>query len=196
MARLNFAGLLLIAIVLSATAGALGVYYGVDSHSPQTSTQTVTLTSVNTVVQIVTSLPQSSPSLIAVQGTVESEDNYPVSVDFCRLSGTGGSNSSLPQLTGVTCGGLSASVTNQTTRISEQNRTFYYGVYTARLPNNATYLLQVRLNHARVGYLFEEQAGWLPLNYTGSSRIGNYGISCYDLIQNGTLTFECNSGFG
>jgi hypothetical protein len=191
--------ILLISVIVSATVGGVIVYYGAGSHFVTTVTQTDTVTSYNTIVQVVTATPANdAPSMVTIDGTILSELNYPIAIDFCKfLSEPLSDNASvLAQLNGAYCGAYSASVTNQTTENFGQNISYYEGEYSVNLPNNATYLLQVRLLESQSGPKFEEQAGWLPLNYTSSSRISDYGINCYQTNVNGDSTFQCSSGFG
>lgn len=190
------------AVIISATAGGLGVYYGLKNQVPGVVTETATITSINTIVRVQTStLTMTTPPTITVYGTVESENNYPVEIDFCRLR-----EQSLPLTVnssqyieiggGVTCGNYTSVVSNETSQTYANNLVYFLGQYSATLPNNATYLLQVRLLESRTGPSFEEQAGWLPLNYTTSPQIGSYGIACFDLEESGSINFQCSSGFG
>jgi hypothetical protein len=188
-------------IVASGVISGLAVYYDSQNRPAVYLTQIVTTTSTNTVIQVVTRTPiESAPASISVFGTIESETNYPVAIDFCALSAPSTvafSNSSQgAEIIGVTCGKYSTSVTNQTSQSVGPNIVDFLGRYHATLPNNETYLLQVRLLQSRSGPGFEVQAGWLPLNYTVSSQIGSYGIGCFNIDENGTITFQCSSGFG
>jgi hypothetical protein len=193
-----FAAIISAVLVTSAIAGFL-VFYS-DSHpTTKVTTETITVTSLNTIVQIVTSVSTTSlePSMITLNGTVESEGNLPVAVEFCSMTRQPSGNST--GVTGIKCGTFSSPIhiTNQTLQtIGSVNYTYFFGTYSARLLNNATYLLQVRLLQSNSGPGFEEEAGWLPLDYTSSSGITGYGIYCFKIYENSTTTFECNSGFG
>jgi hypothetical protein len=203
LGRAPLAILVVLGLIASSTAGAVFVYYNSVPRVTAVVTDTITLTSVNTVVQIITRTPvQNVPSTtIILNGTVESEKNYPVAVDFCSYTTQNffrgnGSVEEAP-VSGISCGSYSSPVhiTNQTLeRIGSDNITFFLGTYSAKLPNNATYLLQVRLQSS-AGPGFEEEAGWLPLNYTSSHQISGYGVSCYEVYENGSQSFQCNSGF-
>jgi hypothetical protein len=198
--------LLVVAVVITSTVGGgVVVYYDFGSHTSDMTTQTVTVTSLNTIVRLVTSVSSQDAAPVAVQlnGTVESEGNYPIAVEFCSLTRQilqhRNSTSLQNEISGISCGSYSApiQVTNQTQeRFGSFNQTYFFGTYSAKLPNNATYLLQVRLLQSSAGPGFEEEAGWLPLNYTSSSRILGYGIACFKILENSTLVFQCSSGFG
>ena len=163
-------------------------------------TRTTTVTSFDTIVQVVTSTPLTTPSTVTLYGTIQSEINYPVAVDFCKYTSEvihiSNNASQESQLNGAACGSFSATVTNQTTENFGPNNTYFVGRYSVALPNNATYLLQVRLLQSSTGPDFEEQAGWLPLNYTSSTKISGYGIVCYQFYLSADANVECSSGFG
>jgi hypothetical protein len=203
MGRTALASLLVAGLVVSAIAGAVAVYYAPIGKSTSTVTATVTVTSLNTIVQLVTKVsPESVPSSIMVNGTIQSESNLPVAIDFCsytseNFSPTNESVEANPS-GGILCGTHTTPVhiTGQTLeKFGDENLTYFDGTYSAQLPNNATYLLQVRLLQSGSGPSFEEEAGWLPLNYTSSARIVGYGIACFELQENGSNAFQCSSGF-
>jgi hypothetical protein len=179
------------------------VYYGSSVLPPTVIVNTTTVTSIATVIQLVTSISTrpSDPSLVTLNGTVQSAGDLPVAVDFCSLtrqSLINVDNTSVGnEITGISCGAYSSPVrvTNKTLETSGYgNYTNFLGTYSTKLPNNATYLLQVRLMLAS-GANFEEEAGWLPLNYTTSSHIIDFGIVCFNLANNGSSSYQCNSGF-
>jgi len=194
--------LIVTAVIVSAVGSGLGVYYGLKGQVPPVVTDTVTVTSLNTIVRIETStFIGIAPSSITIFGTIESENNYPVAVGFCKLNDQpilplGNSSQYVDSGGGVTCGNYTSIVSNETSQTYANNLVYFLGRYSATLPNNATYLLQVRLLQSRSGPDFEEEAGWLPLNYSASREIGSYGIACFDVDENGTITFQCSSGFG
>jgi hypothetical protein len=192
--------LLISTVLASAFVGGIAVFYGGGLREAPTVTHTTTVTSYNTIVQIVTSTPETAPSTVMLYGTIQSEINYPVEVDFCKYTSEvipiSNNISQESQLNGAACGSFSATVTNQTKENFGPNDSYFVGNYSVALPNNATYLLQVRLLQSSAGPDFEEQAGWLPLNYTSSTRISGYGIVCYQFLVSAYTTVQCSSGFG
>lgn len=204
MERLSLISLVIVTLIVF-SASIILAFYGSPNRSPKATTETVTITSVNTIIRLVTttSSPSIPPPFVIVNGTVSSEVNYPVEIDFCTLTNEVISPQNLAvggiSISGVNCSAYSSQVevTNETEQnIGNENVTYFGGTYSARVPNNATYLLEVRLHFSTTGPSFEEQAGWLPLNYTVSPQITGYGVDCFNLLQNGSVVFECSSGFG
>lgn len=175
----------------------------ITSRTPSNSTKTVTITSQNTVVEIVTRVSTvSAPSKIAINGTVDSEYYYPVDVDFCVLQNELTVVNATETTSGIvtTCGLYSAPVQNishSTETFGGSNQTFdyYHGTYSFVLPNNETYFILMNLHNLSSLSYSQQDVGWLPLNYTSSAEIVNFDISCYYLQGNLNLSFQCNSVF-
>ena len=153
------------------------------------STKTVTATSQNTVVEIVTSVSTlAAPPKITVNGTVDSEYFYPVDLKICNRAKSINVVNATETATGIaiTCGVFSAPVQNithvtETFGGSNQTYNYYHGSYSIVLPNNDTYFLQVDLHNLSTTTYSEYDVGWLPLNYTISASVPNFfsqGFSC------------------
>ena len=175
----------------------------ISSRASTVSTKTVTATSQNTIVEIVTRVSTlAPPPKIMINGTVDSEFFYPVDVNFCNRAKSISIVNATETLTGtvVTCGNYSAFVQNIahiTETFGGSNKTYnlYYGSYSIALPNNDTYISQVNLHDLSKTTSFDQSVGWLPLNYTVSAKISNYDIFCY--YSNGSLNspFQCAPDF-
>jgi len=171
--------------------------------STSVSTKTVTATSQNTVVEIVTRVSTlSAPAKITVNGTVDSEYYYPYYVIACYRGKSIDVVNSTETVTGIgiACGTYTAYVQNITHMVetsdgSNQTYNYYQGSFSIVLPNNASYLFQVNLRNLSYGTSFDQDVGLLPLNYTISAQISDYNIFCY--FSNGSLNapFQCGPSF-
>jgi len=191
---------IIVAIVLSGLVGAVSEYYEFSSRIPPTSTQTITEVSQNTVIEIVTSaFTARSPSKITLTGTVDSEYYYPSQVTFCSFQKAISFVNVISTVTTTVrnCGIYFAPIQNvnhTSEKFSASNQTFdhYHGTFSATLPNNGTYFVQINLVKLLTGSYFEEDIGWLPLNYTNSAKIAKFDIFCSYSQNNPNFPFLCS----
>jgi hypothetical protein len=192
---LSIIGISVCMLVIGAAIGSV-----VLRPSTSVSTKTVTTTSPNTVVEIVTRVSEvAPPPKLTISGTVDSEYYYPADVSICSRGKSIMVTNVTETVTGtvVTCGDYSAPVQNLTETSAGSNRTynFYHGTYSMVLPNNESYFVQVNLHNLSSTTSFEQKVGYLALNYTESAAITDFDIFCS--FSNGNLnsTFSCDITF-